>query len=272
MSQLDLSLQLDKESCVPPGLRWERSEGDMPSYHLYDRTKYTCWRLDHCGHPTALRPYAISDDNEEKAYATHNGFAFSHVFCARWSAEEMYKAKKPETWDHIDIRIRSLYQDRGIERCIYYDAFPRVPYKSRGRMMEHVYLGLREIKPDSKKYTVDLVDKSKRGRKQIVESVKLEAKDRMDAKRMAEYQWKGGHETVYDIRQAGLKEPIDDTEEMIALLKKLTDEGMKFPEAGYMKWEKKYIVSQDYTFFRPGGWQNFKMKPVIGNYDIIVRR
>ena len=138
--------------------------------------------------------------------------------------------------------------------------------------MEHVYLGLREIKPDSKKYTVDLVDKSKRGRKQIVESVKLEAKDRMDAKRMAEYQWKGGHETVYDIRQAGLKEPIDDTEEMIALLKKLTDEGMKFPEAGYMKWEKKYIVSQDYTFFRPGGWQNFKMKPVIGNYDIIVRR
>lgn len=267
MNQLDLSLQLDKESCVAPGLRWERSGGDMPRYCLYDRIKYTGWRVDHCGHPTALRPYAISDDNEKKAYATHNGFAFSHVFCARWSAEEMYKAKKSETWEHIDKRIRSLYQDRGIERCIYFDAFPRVPYKQRGTMEEHIYLGLKEIKPESKKYTVDLVDRSKRGRKQVVESVKLEAKDRMDAKRMAEYQWQGGHDTIYDIRNANLKKPME-FKKLASHLDALAKEGIDFPEAGYMKWEEKYVVGQHYTFYSPGGWQH----PVIGNYDIIVRR
>lgn len=269
MSQLDLSLQLDKESCVPPGLKWIKSEGDMPSYHLYDRLKYTGWRVDHCGHPTALRPYAISDDNEEKAYATHNGFAFSHVYCARWSAEEMYKAKKPETWEHIDIRIRDLHQSRAIERCMNYDAFPRVPYKFRGSIVEHVYLGLRYITPNVKKYQVDLVNKHRRGRKRVVDSVKIEARDRSDAKRIARSHWVGGHEYVYDIRQAGLKEPIKDTDEMIALLKKLTDEGMKFPKAGYMKWEDKYKISQDWTFFEPGGW---KYRGLPDGYDVIVRR
>lgn len=267
--QLGLELELDEESCVAPGLNWIKSDGDMPSYYLYDRITYTGWRVDHCGHPTALRPYAISDDNENKAYATHNGFAFRHVFCARWSAEEMYKAKKPETWEHIDIRIRDLHQSRGIERCIYYDAFPRVPYKQHGRMHEHTYLGLREITPESKKYTVDLVDSNKRGRKKVVESVKLEAKDRMDAKRMAEYQWQGGHDTIYDIRQAGLKEPIKDSGEMISLLTKLSAEGMDFPEAGYMKWEDKYTISKDWTFFSPHG---YKSRSLPAGYKIIVRR
>ena len=262
--QTELSLSLDKESCVAPGLNWIKTDGDMPSYHLYDRIRYTGWRVDHCGHPTALRPYAISDDNEKKAYATHNGFAFSHVFCARWSAEEMFKAKKPETWEHIDIRIRDLRQSRGIERCIYYDAFPRVPYKQRGRMYEHTYLGLREIKPESQKYTVDLVDRSKRGRKQVIESVKLEAMDRMDAKRMAEY-----HDTVYDIRKANIMEPIVEFKELVSRLDTLAKGGMKFPEAGFMKWEDKYIVSQHYTFYSPSGYSR---KQLPTGCDIIVRR
>lgn len=267
--QKELNLTLDKESCVAPGLKWERSGGDMPRYCLYDRIKYTGWRVDHCGHPTALRPYAISDDNEKKAYATHNGFAFDNVFCAKWSAEEMYKAKNPKTWEHIDRRIRDLYENRAIERCIYYDAFPRVPYKRRGDIEEHVYLGLREINPESKKYTVDLVDRSKRGRKQVIESVKLEAMDRMDAKRMAEYQWCGGHDTVYDIRQANLSEPIVDFKELASHLDILDKGGMVFPRAGFMKWEDKYNVSQHYTFYSPS---EYNRKQLPTGCDIIVRK
>jgi hypothetical protein len=266
--QLGLELELDEESCVAPGLNWIKSDGDMPSYYLYDRITYTGWRVDHCGHPTALRPYAISDDNEEKAYATHNGFAFRHVFCAKWSAEEMYKAKNPKTWEHIDIRIRSLRQSRGIDRSINFDAFPRVPYKFRGRMDEHIYLGAKEITSDKKKFQVDLVDKHKRGRNRVVESVKIEATDRNDAKRIAEYQWIGNHETVFDIREAGLKEPLP-TDWMISTLDKLVKQGMKFPQAGYMKWEDKYIVSQDYTYFHPGGWKQMRLPD---GYEIVVRR
>ena len=125
---------------------------------------------------------------------------------------------------------------------------------------------MRYITPNVKKYQVDLVNKHRRGRKRVVESVKIEARDRSDAKRIARSQWVGGHECVYDIRQAGLKEPIKDTDEMIALLKKLTDEGMKFPKAGYMKWEDKYKIGQDWTFFEPGGW---KYRGLPDGYDII---
>lgn len=267
--QEELNLALDKESCVAPGLKWIKTDGDMPSYHLYDRIKFTGWQVDHCGHPTALRPYAIKDHNEKKGYVTHNGFAFSHVYEAKWSAEEMHKAKKPETWEHIDIRIRDLHQQRAIERCLYYDAFQRVPYKFRNCMEEHIYCGLREATPNSEKFQVDLVDTRKRGRKKVIETVKLEATDRSDAKRRAQYQWIGDHEHIYDIRKAELKEPIEDSKKMIALLKELVAEGMKFPEANYMKWEDKYTVSKDYTYFSPYG---YKPRYLPKHQEIIVRR
>jgi len=95
-----------------------------------------------------------------------------------------------------------------------------------------------------------------------------EATDRNDARRIAEYQWIGSYETVYDIREAGLKEPLP-TDWMISTLDKLVKQGMKFPEAGYMKWEDKYICSQDYTYFHPGGWKPMRLPD---GYEIVVRR
>ncbi len=270
MTQCELLLTLDRESCVAPGLRWEKfNEGTFVQYQLFDRMTFTGWQVDHCGHPTALRPYAITDQNTKNAYATHNSFAFGHAYEARWSALEMYKAIHGIGLEDVDPRVRDLYQDRAIQRAISLDSFKEVPYKFRGSIEMHTYLGARLISNDEEKFTVDLVDTRKRGRKKVIETVEVEAKDRNDAKRIAEYEWVGGTEHLWDIREACLKEPIEDSEEMIATLKGLVAEGMDFPRAGYMKWEDKYTVSKDYTYFSPYGW---KPQYLPRHQQIIVRR
>jgi hypothetical protein len=76
------------------GLRWEtvgrRGAGFYPTYRLMDGSRFTGICFSHCGHPTALWPYAIIWEGQDALYIDCGGVGFRTVSRARQAAEALY--------------------------------------------------------------------------------------------------------------------------------------------------------------------------------------
>jgi hypothetical protein len=52
------------------------------------------WRVKHCGHPTALRPWAVHDLQGRLHVNPVTGLAFTHVLTAQLYVEQLYALPK----------------------------------------------------------------------------------------------------------------------------------------------------------------------------------
>ena len=116
--QESLNLELDANSCHPPGLRWVRkgASTEHARHFLHERDEYLGWLVRHCGHPTANWPYYIVEESTGVAWVSHNGRGFNDVRSAKWSAEKLYE-KHPQAYE--------------------FDVFPRIKAKRRDNKNWH---------------------------------------------------------------------------------------------------------------------------------------
>lgn len=92
MKQLTL---LNKGRAKPPvkiGMYWRRIPGALTPncgqrYVLEMDGKDTGWRVIHCGHPTAHRPYYL----ENRTHTLVTGRAYAHVADAKAMAERLFE-------------------------------------------------------------------------------------------------------------------------------------------------------------------------------------